>query len=504
MPAASRKIRISAIALLLVSFAAGAQTPRAADFNVACDTLTARCNRRFSVISQIKVEKVMARDGSLDLYFARGFSDYPWHEADITWFLSEFGKESASVLGENQIGRCMASGTKIEELATPVLTRNGRSPSFAYKMPNQPRIPLVRRPGANRISRGLSGRHIALWQSHGLYYNEEQDRWKWQRATLHRTVEDMFTQSYVLDYLIPMLENAGAYVMTPRERDIQRQEVICDNDSAFVREPKGAPLRVLGSYTENGNWESGVTGFADLKQEYEVTDNPFTMGTTRTAWCSVTPAARAVWTPVIPERGEYAVYVSYASTRNSCRAAHYTVRHMGGDTEFEVDQRKGGSTWVYLGTFEFGPGTSGHVELDNRGNAGETVSADAVRFGGGMGNIARNGVNSGMPRALEGARYYAQWAGMPYAVYSTKNGENDYSDDINVRSLMTNLLGGGSCYMPNIEGRKVPIELSLAIHSDAGYAADGQSIYGPLAICTTDFHEGKLAAGISRQASYDL
>ncbi|MBR6195919.1 MAG: fibronectin type III domain-containing protein, partial [Prevotella sp.] len=50
----------------------------------------------------------------------------------------------------------------------------------------------------------------------------------------------------------------------------------------------------------------------------------------------------------------------------------------------------------------------------------------------------------------------------------------------------------------------VPIELTLAVHSDAGYVNDGVSIYGSLAICTTDFNEGKLNAGISRQASYNL
>jgi hypothetical protein len=121
-----------------------------------------------------------------------------------------------------------------------------------------------------------------------------------------------------------------------------------------------------------------------------------------------------------------------------------------------------------------------------------------------MGNIQRFGETSGMPRALEGARYYAQWAGMPYSVYSSKNGQDDYGDDINVRSHMTNLLGGGSCYMPNIEGRKVPIELSLAIHSDAGYARDGVGIIGSLSICTTGFHDGKLDAGVSRMASRDL
>jgi len=69
---------------------------------------------------------------------------------------------------------------------------------------------------------------------------------------------------------------------------------------------------------------------------------------------------------------------------------------------------------------------------------------------------------------------------------------------------MTNMLGGGSCYMPTIEGLKVPIELSLAIHSDAGYARDGEGIIGPLSICTTGFNDGKLNAGISRMASRDF
>jgi hypothetical protein len=69
---------------------------------------------------------------------------------------------------------------------------------------------------------------------------------------------------------------------------------------------------------------------------------------------------------------------------------------------------------------------------------------------------------------------------------------------------MTNLLGGGSCYMPTIPGRKVPIELSLAIHSDAGYARDGKGLIGSLSVCTTGFNDGKLNAGISRMASRDF
>lgn len=80
------------------------------------------------------------------------------------------------------------------------------------------------------ITRGLEGRHIALWQSHGRYYINSKDKWGWQRPHLFCTSEDQFTQSFILPYLIPMLENAGANVFTPRERDTQKREIIVDND----------------------------------------------------------------------------------------------------------------------------------------------------------------------------------------------------------------------------------------------------------------------------------
>ena len=42
-------------------------------------------------------------------------------------------------------------------------------------------------------------------------------------------------------------------------------------------------------------------------------------------------------------------------------------------------------------------------------------------------------------------------------IYGGKNGTDDYSDDINSRSNMTNWLAGGSVYVPTREGKKVPI-----------------------------------------------
>ena len=83
-----------------------------------------------------------------------------------------------------------------------------------------PWVKNVSRP--NKIDNGLEGRHLAVWASHGRYYNPAQCIWKWQRVNLFGTNEDLFSQTFVVPYLIPMLENAGAVVWTPRERDWQR------------------------------------------------------------------------------------------------------------------------------------------------------------------------------------------------------------------------------------------------------------------------------------------
>ena len=348
------------------------------------------------------------------------------------------------------------------------------------------------------VSKGLEGRHIALWQSHGKYYKNNKANWEWQRPRLFCTTEDLFTQSFVVPFLIPMLENAGAVVYTPRERDWQRHEVIVDNDgNSIYQEVK----------SRKAKWQTTPhPGFAPTQRTLTDGQNPFETGTARFASTEKkAEKAFAQWIPQIPETGKYAVYVSYQSLPNSVSDAKYLVFHKGGVTEFLVNQQIGGGTWVYLGSFEFDKGTNdyGMVVLSNQSKQQGVVCADAVRFGGGMGNISREGKISGLPRYLEGARYNAQWSGMPINVYNQTDGKNDYADDINTRSRMINYLSGGSVYNPMEKGLKVPFEMTLGVHSDAGFSKE-DAIIGSLGIYTTDFNQGKLNAGISRYASRDL
>lgn len=350
-------------------------------------------------------------------------------------------------------------------------------------------------------TKGLQGRHLSLWASHGRYYNINKDKWEWQRPYLYCTTEDLFTQTIVVPYLMPMLENAGATVFSPRERDWQPNEIIIDND-----DDRKAPYYI--EINTSPRWtDAGASGFSNAgTSTIYGSDNPFYTGTTRMAKASKTPTCTISYQPEFKESGEYAVYVSYPNIRKNVDDAEYTVYHKGKASVFHINQQMGGGTWVYLGTFNFEAGCSSRnrVVLTNKSDDNGYVTADAVRFGGGMGNICRNGQTSGLPRCLEGSRYYAQWAGAPDSVYNSKQGTDDYKDDINARSRMTNWLAGGSCYVPNIKGKGVPFELSLAVHSDAGYTSDMKSIYGSLSICTTNTNNGKLNSGKSRQCSKDF
>lgn len=401
---------------------------------------------------------------------------------------------------ENYKLKIFTNGMPIEELVPnrladhPDKTRTWGDTEYD----GHPWVENISRP--HKITHGLYNRHISLWASHGRYYDQKKGMWKWQRPNLFGTTEDLFTQTIVIPYLIPMLENAGATIFTPRERDWQKNEIIIDNDQ------NDKPHYVEKNGSEA--WTNTMfPGFASHTGRYQDGENPFIAGTARMAETTHSKhTSHVIYQPDFAQGGKYAVYVSYQTLPNSIDDAQYVVYHKGQITEFRVNQRMGGGTWVYLGTFEFDKGYNSYnrVVLTNYSKRNGVVSTDAVRFGGGMGNIERGGTVSGYPRTLEGARYYSQWAGAPYSVYSSKNGTDDYSDDINTRSHMTNWIAGGSIYMPNREGLKVPIELSLGVHSDAGYSKDYTSLVGSLSICTTNHNERKLHAGISRMASRDF
>lgn len=490
----NKKSILALFASLLLIFPANAQKkPKIEEFAPTCDTLAKVIKKRSNIRWVLKLKNVTQRDTLLDFYFTESLGDYPWYKEDAEWFKETLKDMLPEKYKKFTLGEIYSNNIHLDSLVTPHLGFDGKPVKVSHKSKKPTGKYVVRRAQRLDYSQGLDGRHIALWQSHGRYFDVVSEQWRWQRPCLFQVCEDLYTQSFVLKYLVPMLENAGAYVMLPRERDIQIHEVISDNDGT-------------GNYKEIGSWKDAGTGFKYM-EFLSGDENPFEKGTSRKATCisreSKHAESKIVWTADIPERGEYAVYISYKTFNESSSCAHYTVNHLGGKTEFIVNQKLGGDTWIYLGTFEFDKGTDASVTLSNRTPAGykhyskNIVTADAVRFGGGMGNVLRGRkfdpdndtipryepCVSGLPRSAEGSRYWLQWAGAPVSVYNPNEGTHDYKDDYMSRANWVSWMSGGSVVNPKQTGKKIPFDLSIAFHTDAGIT-DGNSAVGTLSIYT--------------------
>jgi hypothetical protein len=493
--------------------------------------------------------KMDSKATNLQLVMAATFAEMPFRSEEVREYYSDYKNLLGRKFRNSKLS-ISSMGKEISELIPNALrekTAKIDSSRFTYRKSDKGTI--VKNLSANRISpKGLDNKNIALWHSHGWYYENTLDRWEWQRARDFLTVEDIWTLSFVVPYLTPMLENAGAAVWLPRERDLGSKEIIVDAE----RSSPGS------EYLETGKgWQNSSTPGFEMKYPFLFDgENPFVFGHSRTNVAKPEPDALITYLPEFPETGDYAVYASYGMNEQNISDAHYTVYHAGGSTLLKVNQTMGGGTWIYLGTFRFEKGKhseQGRVELSNGSmEHGKLVSADAVKFGGGMGNIVRGEAeqmkelfalrqkmewkidssawipfSSQRPRYQEAARYYLQSAGfsdsLVYSLNRTKvdysnrgkdaaqfasreSGMEDYKDDYMSRGEWVNFLMGdpnGPTKAPHVKGMGIPMDLSMAFHTDAGTTADS-SIIGSLVIYDTTFDKETFPNGQSKWASRDL
>ncbi len=471
-------------------------------------------------VGQLKLRSLTLENDTLKVDVSENFGDVPFTQAGVEQMRDEI---------REALGRDFNDCPVFITIVGNDINKYFADYEPAYKRSHDPFISEM---DANRhYKHGLDGNIVAMWPSHGWYFEPKLNRWEWQRARLMQTVEDMYTHSYVLPFLIPMLENAGAYVWNARERDTHNFGAVVDNDGGEAQQ---------GYNEHNGKqrWQEGTeNGFAYLRQQYRDFENPFTEGTYRMvkAEKDKKKLSTASWDVDMPEAGEFAVYISYKSLPNSARDVTYTVNSLSGARQFRVDQTMAGGVWVFLGTFPLAKGLNkAVVEVSNLSdNKDAVITADAIKVGGGKGNIARrvalpteenrliaaeqenekylgkegieySYIGSGEhPWFHLGSRYYLQWAGFPDSVYSTSHGINDYTDDYRSRGEWVNYLAGGSDVLPDRGGLNVPVDISFCLHTDAGTTPDNEIVGTLLIYCTNSGGKkfGKYANGTPRELS---
>ncbi len=456
----------------------------------------------------------------INYYFNKQLSYLPWREALVDTFVQSLeGNHKNLAMGYRAL--VFTNGYDLHELV-PNIYRISTPADKQRRHQEMAHHAYMRRSGREAFTKGLTNNHIALWHSHGWYYESKLDRWEWQRARLYGSVEDLSPMMYILPYLAPMLENAGANTFIPRERSFNRNEIIIDNDWST----QGAKVELAKKL----NYEL-QSGFA-WKDTLFSGDNPFLSGSSYLV--SNAKGKVAEFHGRVPETGEYAVYVAYKRNKANSEAVTYKVDHSGGITEFVLNQSMGGDTWAYLGTFHFTRQHEVLIEVSGNGQ----VSVDAVRLGGGMGNVARRpaeelipnewslnndsrntekgeAINpeqfqwktSQRPRYMEAARYWLQYAGMPDTlVYSLNESKNDYNDDYQSRGEWVDYLMGapnGPTKDREAAGLGIPIDLAFAFHTDAGITPN-DSIIGTLGIYSSQRDSGYFPNGQAKLSSRDL
>ncbi len=450
---------------------------------------------------------ICSRKGKcLKIIFDKELGDMPVRDIFLTFITEQYKGVTIDVFKSYKI-KFYSNGKELSTLV-PNYFRTNQSADNKRKISTCERktLPIVTNISKPYSKSFLYNKNIALWHSHGWYYEHKLQRWEWQRACLYKTVEDLLPMTFTINFLLPMLENAGASVFLPRERSIQTNEVIVDNDDE---------QNSNGMFNVNAECQTITQGFANSKNYYS-NENPFELGTTL-KFKSKSEDNFVEYIPNIPQKGEYPVYVSYQTVKNSNTKVLYEVYHTGGVTQFNVNQTMGGGTWVYLGTFTFDKGINpdnGKVLVKTLSSKGSKyITTDAIRFGGGMGNIIRNEQISERPRYQEAARYYLQYSGYPDSlVWNATNDEyRDYVDDLHAHGDWVNYMSG--CYYKKSKrwkkykkipkGLSIPIDLSLAVHTDAGIAQADTTI-GTLAIYSTKKNKGLLPTGVSKMVSRDL
>ena len=137
---------------------------------------------------------------------------------------------------------------------------------------------------------------------------------------------------------------------------------------------KGQYIEIIIDNTDT-NFTTGGTG-------WNTSTSTLQYGTNYRYHSAGTGTNTAIWTPNIPQAGEYSIYAWWVDSTNRATNAPYTINYNGGSETVTVNQETMGGTWNYLGTYTFSAGTSGSVVLSD--NANGLVVADAIKFESGV------------------------------------------------------------------------------------------------------------------------
>lgn len=238
---------IASILLATAIQAVSVQPVRAYDMRALGDSLDNWAGFNLGCVPKVRVTQIKSNKDLVWVYTNKVLSCLSLSPAQV----NDLRRKVSIWIFGNTNGKVTiySDGYEIGELITD--RYKSRPASMRYPIPNK-----------SQLGHSLNGQYIALWPSHGLYYNRGEDRWKLQRATMWTTVEDLYTTAYA-EQVSQALERAGATVLWPRARFGRDAAATQTGRSGYPRWTEGARYWLEYSGVPDSIWNP-----ANEKKEY--------------------------------------------------------------------------------------------------------------------------------------------------------------------------------------------------------------------------------------------
>ena len=138
-------------------------------------------------VGRIRIDSVAIEENTLQLFANMNCAYIPFRKDNVTEIYqgvqallpAEFSKYNLQIRTNKR---------SIEELIPQALrSKKDKKAKTFNPAGTKPLVTALSTPYTP--TNGLKNRHIALWQSHGFYYEPKLTRWEWQRARLFQTVD---------------------------------------------------------------------------------------------------------------------------------------------------------------------------------------------------------------------------------------------------------------------------------------------------------------------------
>ncbi|MBU4318474.1 MAG: hypothetical protein KKF30_14525 [Proteobacteria bacterium] len=273
--------------------------------------------------------------------------------------------------------------------------------------------------GSSLYCDSTSGTSEAFWTPR-LNLSGDYNVWVfWARnAGSNRDTSAKYTVSHAsgtTDYTINQMDSdAGTWHYLGRHY-FNAQNAVWPVRELIVDNSDGSP-----KFTSSGQWTN------------DTSDGSYGTNALRTKKLN----AKATWTPVIPQAGNYTVYAWWNDVSSRDQNAKYTINYSGGQTDKYIDQSLTYGEWVELGTYAFIGGDSGSVTVTRHSSStGTNTMADAIKFvsSGGVNpqhvKLKRGSTNSDYATSADAVAFVPP--GYSFSSVNIKNSHYFVLDDVN-------------------------------------------------------------------------